>query len=427
MSSASPSRVPATVESLLSEVTTSLFYQHAKPGKGVFLSDLERRVGQEIQKRLEGTGTASNGLSSSRIQQQIMVVVNELSDARRLKCLERMKPASTSSSSQPELHFELHSDEHCQKLQSLTPDEFNLYYIIEEAQQKGLWTKDIRTKLGKKNVNKLCKSLENKKLIKFFKPIKTPSRKFFILYSLKVPDELGGGVFYQNQQYDKELIAICRLLCLSYLTRAPAGTLTASALRDRINGSGLLKNTKLKLDDVRKILNTLLLDGQIDTDHSSLRGKHIGLGMELFYDNPAFEYDWSRGLDRYWITNTGISPNLGLPCSRCTLVKKCSEGTVLNPLTCTYYERYLEAISARLAAEKIPSDALFEGAGSDLPTNGAEVSPTNSSTNVVVGTGSSGLKRQAPYSETNKYTNSSVENVPSFSKKRRIGDGGTYL
>ena len=93
----------------------------------------------------------------------------------------------------------------------------------------GIWTRDIKSQSGKHqiSVNKILRHLEGRQLVKAFKSIKSPSKKYYMLYDLSIPPELGGGVFYVSHSrcctisgviFSRRLDAI--LLSPSYLLTA---------------------------------------------------------------------------------------------------------------------------------------------------------------------------------------------------------------
>ena len=195
------------------------------------------------------------------------------------------------------------------KLLSLDSEQFSIYNIIMRNGRAGIWTRDIKSQSGKHqiSVNKILRHLEGRQLVKAFKSIKSPSKKYYMLYDLSIPAELGGGVFYTDQQFDFELIATLRHVSLkilfdcardqaasaknaSFKTKvgdgARAGLLCSATalvtarfgggagmsldqLCSKMNDLGVLAHHKLNVREVKQIVDTLVADGQVERVEST--------------------------------------------------------------------------------------------------------------------------------------------------------------
>ena len=96
-----------------------------------------------------------------------------------------------------------------------------MYQIIEDVGNKGIWTRDIRTRANLTNteINKILKTLESKKLIKSVKSVAQSKKKVYMLYDL-VPDEsLTGGAWYSDQEFETEFVDILNMKCYQYLQK----------------------------------------------------------------------------------------------------------------------------------------------------------------------------------------------------------------
>jgi DNA-directed RNA polymerase III subunit RPC6 len=81
-----------------------------------------------------------------------------------------------------------------------------VYQVIFEGGRKGVWTRDIRSKAGltTAKLNKIVRTLENKRIIKSTKWPEQPRKRIYMLYHLR--EEVG---FFQNpetRELDADLI-----------------------------------------------------------------------------------------------------------------------------------------------------------------------------------------------------------------------------
>ena len=94
-----------------------------------------------------------------------------------------------------------------------------VYQIIEDADNKGIWMRDIRFKsnLPRKPLTRILKVLENKKLIKSVKTVRTPTRKIYMLHGLTPDESLTGGAWYSDQDFESEFVEVLSQHCLKFL------------------------------------------------------------------------------------------------------------------------------------------------------------------------------------------------------------------
>ena len=96
------------------------------------------------------------------------------------------------------------------RLQRLVPDERLLYQHIDNAQTEGVWSKALRAKtsLAQPTVTKYLKSLESKELIQAVMSVKTPNRKMYLLRHLTPSEDVAGGPWQNEGDFDSALIDI---------------------------------------------------------------------------------------------------------------------------------------------------------------------------------------------------------------------------
>lgn len=101
-----------------------------------------------------------------------------------------------------------------------------VYTIIEEAGNKGIWTRDIRFKsnLMPTQLNKILKSLETKKIIKAVKSVAASKKKVFMLYNLEPDRSVTGGAWYQDQDFEAEFVDVLNQQCYRFLEQKREST-----------------------------------------------------------------------------------------------------------------------------------------------------------------------------------------------------------
>lgn len=101
--------------------------------------------------------------------------------------------------------------------------DFEVYSLIEGAAKSGIWIRDIREQSGLTEpiIRRVLKGLEQKKLVKAIKAVGT-QKKSYILFNVDADENLTGGTFYSDQQFDSQfvqtLVQFCvRMLQVSYI------------------------------------------------------------------------------------------------------------------------------------------------------------------------------------------------------------------
>jgi DNA-directed RNA polymerase III subunit RPC6 len=94
-----------------------------------------------------------------------------------------------------------------------------VFDIIKEAGNMGIWIRDIRVQsnLTMTQLNKIVKSLENKKLIKAVKSVSASKKKVYMLYELDPHRSLTGGAWYSDQDFESEFVTVLNQQCYRYL------------------------------------------------------------------------------------------------------------------------------------------------------------------------------------------------------------------
>ncbi|EGV95399.1 Protein transport protein Sec23B [Cricetulus griseus] len=119
-----------------------------------------------------------------------------------------------------------------------------VYQIIEDAGNKGIWSRDIRYKsnLPLTEINKILKNLESKKLIKAVKSVAASKKKVYMLYNLQPDRSVTGGAWYSDQDFESEFVEVLNQQCFKFLQT----------------------KVELSMEDIETILNTLIYDGKVE-------------------------------------------------------------------------------------------------------------------------------------------------------------------
>lgn len=91
--------------------------------------------------------------------------------------------------------------------------------IIENAGNKGIWTKDIRYKSNIPAIylNKILKQMESKKLIKTVKSVNASKKKLYMLFDVEPDTSVTGGTWYSNQDFEVEFVDVLNEQCFRFL------------------------------------------------------------------------------------------------------------------------------------------------------------------------------------------------------------------
>eukprot|EP00128_Syssomonas_multiformis_P009618 Colp12_sorted_trinity150504_noHs@8704 len=236
----------------------------------------------------------------------------------------------------------------------LQADEKLVYQIIQQAGNKGIWTKDLRTQasLQQTQMNKILKTMESKKLIKPIKSAVGSQKKVYMLYNLEPDRSLTGGAWYSEQEFEAEFVNVLSAYCFKFIQqrsvaaeaeespimRMVKSLCTASELQEYIAKLGVSK-VDLEEEDIESILHTLVYDGKVevylDLPNFTISGDVI-LPPELRMREPGTKFFRSSRLP----STTNYLTRM--PCGLCPVFRLCKEGAKISPQTCVYYHDWLE-------------------------------------------------------------------------------------
>jgi len=238
---------------------------------------------------------------------------------------------------------------------SLEGDEKIVYQCIKAADDKGIWTKDLksRTNLHQTVITKVLKSLENRRIIKAVRSVKNSTRKVYMLASLEPSAELTGGPWFSENELDVEFIEeLCRV-CLRYVSTKsvsprpghilPPGSSSAGfASLDQVHRflrDSKVSSAELGTEDVAMLLERLVFDGQLETV--------VRTGGPVRPSRIIDDDDLDDGEDDdiyvYRAVRSALPESLmaAVPCGQCPVYESCSDFGLITPATCSYYAQWL--------------------------------------------------------------------------------------
>ncbi|XP_053713746.1 DNA-directed RNA polymerase III subunit RPC6 isoform X2 [Synchiropus splendidus] len=244
------------------------------------------------------------------------------------------------------LLYRLKDPKNTSKMKGSDNQEKLVYQIIEDAGNKGIWSRDIRFKsnLPLTEINKILKNLESKKLIKAVKSVAASKKKVYMLYNLQPDRSVTGGAWYSDQDFESEFVEVLNQQCFKFLQSK------AETARDSMQSPMVQRNSSfatshevwkyiselgiskvdLSMDDIETILNTLIYDGKVEMTVIAAKEGTVGSvdGQMKLY----------RGV------NTIIAPTglVKTPCGLCPVFDDCHEGGEISPSTCIYMNEWLQ-------------------------------------------------------------------------------------
>ncbi|KAL7570662.1 hypothetical protein ACA910_014935 [Epithemia clementina (nom. ined.)] len=239
-------------------------------------SDLEDQFLAMFQ---EPAFSSSNGISNNALKTRfgadnyvrLVPIINSLLSSSRL--------SMSRGSSGNELYYTLVSSEVASKFAGLDVSARLVYQVIEKAGNMGIWTKDIKKETNIQNnqaLNKIFKTLENRKLIKPVKSISAKAKKLYMLYDLTPSTELTGGIWYSDLEFDFGFITELRNFLLQCVRKLNQGRgVTLSEVLDKLQQAQISRVT-LGMKDVGQIMQTLVYDHAVDAVHPSATDEAAG-------------------------------------------------------------------------------------------------------------------------------------------------------
>ncbi|XP_053526910.1 DNA-directed RNA polymerase III subunit RPC6 isoform X1 [Artibeus jamaicensis] len=178
------------------------------------------------------------------------------------------------------LLYRIKDSQNAGKMKGSDNQEKLVYQIIEDAGNKGIWSRDIRYKsnLPLTEINKILKNLESKKLIKAVKSVAASKKKVYMLYNLQPDRSVTGGAWYSDQDFESEFVEVLNQQCFKFL-QTKAETARESKQNPMIQRNSSfasshevwkyicelgISKVELSMEDIETILNTLIYDGKVE-------------------------------------------------------------------------------------------------------------------------------------------------------------------
>jgi DNA-directed RNA polymerase III subunit RPC6 len=212
------------------------------------------------------------------------------------------------------------SAEEAVKFKGLDAEETLLYQTIAAAEDRGIWTKDmkVKTNLPQTKISKHLKTLELRGLIKAIKSVQTANRKIYMLMDLQPGKELTGGPWYEDQNIDTEFIDTVRTVALRHLSEATR-PLSVQEISNFIIESGIFHQV-LQEEDVAHVMTTLTWDGDVEV---------VSIGRDA---QNRYRLQGARAPE-----STALSD---IPCGVCPVFNECQDGGYISPENCEYYTEW---------------------------------------------------------------------------------------
>ncbi|XP_028314613.1 DNA-directed RNA polymerase III subunit RPC6 [Gouania willdenowi] len=244
------------------------------------------------------------------------------------------------------LLYRLKDGQSSSKMKGSDNQEKLVYQVIEDAGNKGIWSREIRYKsnLPLTEINKILKNLESKKLIKAVKSVAASKKKVYMLYNVQPDRSVTGGAWYNDQDFESEFVEVLNQQCFKFLQgKAEAAKDSKHSPMVQRNGSfasshevwkyiselGISK-VELSMEDIETILNTLIFDGKVEMTVIAAKEGTVGS-----VDGQLKLY---RGVNAV-IQPTGL---IRTPCGLCPVFDDCHEGGEISPSTCVYMSEWLD-------------------------------------------------------------------------------------
>lgn len=217
--------------------------------------------------------------------------------------------------------------------QGLTEHEKTLYDLIKSKQDMGILSRDIKrdTKLLPSVVTKSLKSLLAKNLIKEVQNVQHKGWKHYMASEFEPSAEITGGTWYHEGALDKTFIDLVRKSCLSYISSLKVATV--DMISDAIKRSRLF-NVECSNQQIAEILRTLVLDNET----LEVRSTGIGEFASIPINRVCYKLAKKPGPGK----EPKVSAMASIPCGVCPQISYCLPDGVINPITCEYYNKFLD-------------------------------------------------------------------------------------
>eukprot|EP01138_Halocafeteria_seosinensis_P014096 gb/GECG01014394.1/.p1 GENE.gb/GECG01014394.1/~~gb/GECG01014394.1/.p1 ORF type:complete len:475 (+),score=81.58 gb/GECG01014394.1/:1-1425(+) len=231
------------------------------------------------------------------------------------------------------LLYKLVPKEDAEKYSGLTAEEMMVLQQIERSQDKGIWTRTLKTttKLQQHQLNKVLKRLESRQLIKSVKSVAQKNKKMYMMYDIVPSKEVTGGPWYTEQELDHAFIEGIRQFVYKVLRRSAS---TRSELVEAISRAEV-SQVKLGEQEVQQILDTLRYDGMIKKRPPRATGN-------IEFMEEIGEVPDDKAVYKVAQTPTSHEYVTEMPCGVCPVFNECVPGGDISPELCIYMDKWLD-------------------------------------------------------------------------------------
>jgi DNA-directed RNA polymerase III subunit RPC6 len=242
------------------------------------------------------------------------------------------------NSSDGDALFKYRSEREAAKFRHLNYEDNNIFEMIVATGNSGISNNELKqkTKYTTQILNKILKKLEKKCLVKSLKPVNSKSnKKIWLAYEVEPSQEITGGIWCSNQEFDKDLITTITEKCLNYIQREKVTT--RKEVMIYIKSTGLVGGD-LKDEDMQKIINLLYFDDKIEIIFPD-----VNYSFENKINTVLRKNDQILNSFKYKISNNFVKSSVGnMPCTYCPVFNECQIGNVINPKDCEHMLKFLK-------------------------------------------------------------------------------------
>lgn len=230
--------------------------------------------------------------------------------------------------------IKLLSDKEVLKLRDLSGEEYRVYEIIIGCGSSGISLNELKSQIeiASTALQKIRGKLKKKQLIKDIPVPNMRNKKVMMGFEIEPSNELRGGFWCTNQQFDQSLIDVIGNRCVDYLEKQ--GMATRKEILVYIKSTGLVNN-EIKEEDLQKVLNVLVFDDKIEVNNLdgivNDSGSKYGVLLKK-NDTILNSIKYKVSVD-FFIDFTALEST---PCAFCPVFEDCNVNNVVNPMDCTH-------------------------------------------------------------------------------------------
>jgi len=300
---------------------------------------------QTIQEIISYLKLYPNGISHEQLFKDI-----KLEKALLAKCLNHLFVQGrliNDNKKEGENILKLLTEKEILKLKDLSGEESHVYEVILASGNNGITLNELKSSVGLTGnaLSKIRKKLEKRLLVKNITIPNMKNKKVILAYDVEPSNELKGGFWCTNQQFDKSLIETISSKILEYLSKQTSST--RKEILIFIKSTGLV-NSEIKEDDIQNIINLLVFDDKIDIVNSEElglfnKGKYSIL-LTKKADLTMSSISVLNNLKYKIVVDLLDDFNIlqSVPCTYCPSIRFCDAGNKINPIDCPYLNQFYQ-------------------------------------------------------------------------------------